>query len=123
MKLTANPNYWNGEPAIKNVEIVACIDDATALIALQTGELDIASQIGKAAYAQTATMDGVTGVSFNGWQNSGLFDFVDDVNFRQAVFHAINRDTLVDQSCRGKCIVWRTDDHRTLFICTLDHFF
>jgi len=36
---------------------------------------------------------------------------------------ALNRDTLVDQSCRGKCIVWRTDDHRTLFICTLDHFF
>ena len=95
VKLTANPNYWNGEPAIKNVEVVACIDDATALIALQTGELDIASQIGKAAYAQTATMDGVTDVSFNGWQNSGLFDFVDDVNFRQAVFHAINRDTLV----------------------------
>ena len=93
--LTANPNYWNGEPAIKNVEIVACIDDATALIALQTGELDVATQMGMAAYGQTATMDNVTGVAFNGWQNSGLMVMAGDVQFRQAVFHAINRDTLV----------------------------
>ena len=40
-------------------------------------------------------MDNVTGVAFNGWQNSGLMVMAGDVQFRQAVFHAINRDTLV----------------------------
>lgn len=94
--LTANDNYWKGAPAIKNVEIVASMDDATEIIALQTGELDVATQLGIAGYNQVNSMDGLAGVSFNGWQCTGLMIPHGDDAFRQAIFHAIDRQTVID---------------------------
>ncbi len=94
--LTARDDYWRCTPDFKNVEVYATMDDATQLISLQTGELDLAPQLGLATYTQAKAVDGLTAVAFDGWQTMGLMSFVGDDAFRQAIFHGINRQTILD---------------------------
>ncbi|MCC8101034.1 MAG: ABC transporter substrate-binding protein [Clostridiales bacterium] len=93
--LTANESYWGGAPEYKTVEVIASMDDATALVALQTGEVDLVAQVGKDTYTQAAADSSLVAVSFDSWSTMGLMNFVGDDAFRQAVFHAIDRDTIL----------------------------
>jgi len=92
--LKAREDYWGGAPEFKNVEVVAQMDDATALIALQTGEIDLIGQIGKAAYQQAGQDPNLVAWGFDSWACQSLMILVGDDAFRQAVFHAIDRDTM-----------------------------
>ncbi len=94
--LTARDDYWRCTPDFKNVEVYANMDDATELISLQTGELDLAPQIGLATYTQAKNVDGLTAIAFDGWSTMGLMTFVGDNEFRQAIFHGIDRQTILD---------------------------
>lgn len=93
--LKANDSYWGGAPEFKTVEVKAKVDDATALVALQTGEVDLVAQVGKDTYSQAASDPNLISVAFDGWQIMGLMNFIGDEAFRQAVFHGINRDTIL----------------------------
>lgn len=94
--LTAREDYWNGAPEYKTVVVSAGVDDATALIALQTGEADLVCQLGLATYSQAQKDSNLKGVSFDGWSTMGLMIMTGDDAFRQAIFHGINRQTILD---------------------------
>ncbi len=93
--LTAREDYWNGAPEYKTVEVSAGVDDATALIALQTGEADLVCQLGLDTFNQAKNDTNLTGVSFDGWSTEGMMVMVGDDAFRQAIFHAINRENIL----------------------------
>ena len=98
--LKAREDYWNGAPEFKTVEVSAGVEDATALIALQTGDADLVAQMGLASYTQAQGDENLTCVSFDGWSTMGVMIQMGDDAFRQAIFHAINRDTII-QICNG----------------------
>lgn len=93
--LNANESYWNGAPAYKTVEVMPQMDDATALIALQTGEIDLVASVGLNTYTQASSNPDLTAVSFDSWSNQGMQIMIGDDAFRQAIFHAIDRDTIL----------------------------
>lgn len=94
--LAANENYWAGAPEYKTVEVYGPMDDSTALIALQTGELDLKTQVGRTAYSQALDQEGLTAVSFDSWSSNFFLVPIGDAAFRQAIFHGINRQTILD---------------------------
>lgn len=100
--LKANDNYWGGAPEFKTVEVCASVDNATGLVALQTGEVDLLAQVGKDAYNQAAADPNLKAIAFDGWQIMGIMNFVGDEAFRQAVFHGINRETILAICNDGK---------------------
>lgn len=93
--LTANENYWAGAPEFKIVEVSAAVNDATALIALQTGEVDLVAQVGLATFTQAQSDPNLVPVAFDSWSNEGMMVMVGDDAFRQTIFHAIDRDTIL----------------------------
>lgn len=93
--LKAREDYWNGAPEFKTVEVSAGVEDSTALISLQTGEVDLVAQMGLASYTQAQQDKNLTCVAFDGWSTMGMMVQMGDDAFRQAVFHAINRDTII----------------------------
>lgn len=98
--LKAREDYWNGAPEFKTVEVSAGVEDSTALISLQTGEVDLVVQMGLASFTQAQQDENLTCVSFDGWSTMGVMVQMGDDAFRQAVFHAINRDTII-QICNN----------------------
>lgn len=94
--LKARDDYWRLTPTFKTVIVNAAMDDATEMVALQTGELDLAPMLGLTSYKQAQGIDSLTTVSFNGWQTMGLMSFAGDAAFRQAIAYAINRQTILD---------------------------
>ena len=94
--LKARDDYWRVTPTFKTVIVNAAMDDATEMIALQTGELDLAPMLGLTAYKQATGIGELTSVSFNGWQTMGMMSFAGDAALRQAVAYAINRQTILD---------------------------
>ena len=93
--LTANEDYWGGAPEFKTVVVSSGLEDSTALIALQTGEIDLVTQIGLSAYSQAQEDENLTCVAFDSWSTMGLMIMVGDDAFREAIFHAIDRETII----------------------------
>ncbi|MEQ1703145.1 MAG: ABC transporter substrate-binding protein [Ilumatobacteraceae bacterium] len=59
---TANPNYWQGTPALEKIELLNVADDQAAVKAVQAGEADVY------VFADAAlkpTVDAVEGLHFN----------------------------------------------------------
>ena len=112
--LKAREDYWNGAPEFKTVEVSAGVEDATALISLQTGEVDLVAQMGLASFTQAQQDENPTCVSFDGWSTMGVMVQMGDDAFRQAVFHAINRDTIIQICNNGNgtpstCLLYTSD--------------
>ena len=56
LTLVANEDYWAGAPAIKNIELRVLKEASTTLVALQTGDIDMAFNLSALDY-QTAAED------------------------------------------------------------------
>jgi peptide/nickel transport system substrate-binding protein len=108
----ANPNYWGGKPAVDEVVMRKFNNPDAMVAALKTGELDAAWDIPGAAFLELkkdeniVTNEGYQGgfaeVAING--GDGLEDphpALLDLKVRQAIAHAIDRDTLVDRVLAG----------------------
>ena len=110
--LKKNPHYWekdasgNSLPYLDQVNLLVLPDDNTRMLKLQAGEIDAALDI---PYNQIATLGqdpalqvsatplfGITGISLN----QGKQEFT-DVNIRQAMNYAIDRDALVQTALFG----------------------
>jgi peptide/nickel transport system substrate-binding protein len=111
-RFRANPNYWNGKPAVDRVVLRKFNNPDAMVAALKTGELDAAYDIPGAAFLELqnddnlVTNEGYQGafseVAING--GDGLKDphpALLDVEVRKAIAHAIDRDTLVDRVLAG----------------------
>lgn len=100
--LKANPNYYAGEAAIKDVKFVFIGDENSALVALETGEIDFmqgGGSLSATAVDHINTLDNCTTVANLKETYSFLtlnysMPELADINVRQAINYAINRDDI-----------------------------
>lgn len=99
--LEANPDYWGGEPAIKQVVTRIIPDVATILVELRSGGVDAYYGIPADSFESIASAPGLEAVSFLGW-GSNYVGFnvqnpkLEDVRVRQAIAHVIDKELIGD---------------------------
>jgi peptide/nickel transport system substrate-binding protein len=111
-RFKANPNYWAGKPAVDKVVLRKFNNPDAEVAALKTGELDAAQDLPGPAFDQLAkdpniqTVEGFQGsmneVAING--GDGLkkpHPALLDPRVRQAIAHAIDKQTIVDRVLAG----------------------
>ncbi len=100
--LEANADYFRGPPAVEELVLVQFADDAGALAAMNTGEVDVI--FGQVAPEQVELLDAQEGVDvlLGPEFTNQLLNYdaqlppFDDVSVRQAMSMAIDRQDLVD---------------------------
>ena len=102
----AYPKYWRGEATIKEASIVFISDNTAAAIALETGDVDVMTNLSTAdipTVKDNPDLQFVTGpaasqllVTFN--NASGIFS---DIKMREAVYLCIDRQAIVDVAADG----------------------
>lgn len=108
LTLKANPNYWQGEAEITDVELVVIADENTALIALESGDIDFLQGnegLSASSTAAVETMDNATLIPYGKpWfmHMEMNFDFAPfaDPNVRHAIDLALDRDA-INVACGG----------------------
>jgi peptide/nickel transport system substrate-binding protein len=109
VELEANPNWSFGTPAFDGVIMrMATTDVATAQ--LETGELHAFDLLAPADAARLEQIDGITVESVTGVAPEGMvFDWPDpqlnDPRIRQAIMHAIDRESICRTVLGGYCTV------------------
>lgn len=116
--MVSNPEYRGGQAAVDVVNFVPYRNMDAAVQALRSGEVDVVSGLTVAQHEALAGVDGITtlevgGTGFRGVQiNPGAIDsegnpmgdhnpILEDVRVRQAIVHAIDRETLTERVLQG----------------------
>ncbi|MCS7005981.1 MAG: ABC transporter substrate-binding protein [Gaiellaceae bacterium] len=119
-RMVANPNFWRGRVAIDEV-VFRVFRNADAMVAaLRSGEIDAAHNVPAAAFPDLADEEGIVAVegeqggfdylvlnSYDGRppRDTSKFDAphpaLTDLRFRQAIAHAIDKETLVERVLDG----------------------
>ncbi|UOQ95744.1 glutathione ABC transporter substrate-binding protein [Halobacillus shinanisalinarum] len=102
VSLSANEDYWQGAPQLKNVTMKVVPEYSTAVSMLQTGEVQFIDAIPTEQLPRIESLKNVevqkregTPVYYLGFNmNKEPFN---DINFRKAVSHAIDREAYVKQ--------------------------
>lgn len=103
-----NPNYWQkGKPAWERLVVKVVPEDATRVAYLLGGQADIIGAPPARDFQRLKTRKGIQGetrATLGGWSvillNTAKPPF-DDVNFRRAVAHAIDRKTITEKIYYG----------------------
>jgi peptide/nickel transport system substrate-binding protein len=119
-KMTANPNFWRGQVPIDEV-VFRVFRNADAMVAaLKSGEIDAAHEVPAASFPDLENTDGIVAVQ----GEQGGFDYLVlnayggkpprdtskfgapnpallDLRVRQAIAHAIDKETLVERVLSG----------------------
>jgi len=101
ISVAANTDYWGGAPSIDEIIWRVIPDDAARFLALKAGDIHALEQA-SAEDVASADADPELYVDPKPALNTGYLAFhykieeFNDINFRQAVVHAINRQGLVD---------------------------
>lgn len=110
VKLAAYENYWQGAPAIKNVEYRVITDDAAAVIAFENGEIDYLCDAPLSEWANIEEAAGercslvkandiqFLAINYSSPSNNGILA---NEKVREAIFYAINKDNIVQASTNG----------------------
>lgn len=106
VELEAFENYWGGEPAVKNLNMIIVTESTNRAIMLETGELDVAYDISSVDYERIKNGDETTIVespshNINYIGMSCLNGPFTDVRVRQAVAHAIDVDASFQAAYNG----------------------
>lgn len=110
ISLTANPDYWGGAPELGGVEYRFISEPATALAALQSGEIQWTDVVPPQQVEQLQSDDAIElGVapSSDYWYlalNEAREPW-NDVRVRQAIAYAIDRDAIVQATSFGTAVV------------------
>jgi peptide/nickel transport system substrate-binding protein len=118
-RFDANPNYWRGEPPLSAVIIRNFNNAETMVAALRKGEIDAAHAVTGAAYDRLEGDEGIETVEGNqgAFQELALnggdglkkgHPALSDPLVRQAIGHAIDKQTLVDRVESGHAEVAHT---------------
>ena len=112
--MVANPNYWQGTPAISQVVFRVFSDGDAMVTALRSGEIDVAHLVPSQAFedlkseADIVTVAGAQGgftqLAMNGMAG-GLGDghpALQDLTVRHAIARAIDRQALFDRVVKGQ---------------------
>ena len=104
--LTANENYWNGVPSVKDVNFDVVPDENTAISRLKTGEADFIPTILADSFNEASAIDGYTAVSvpssavmylaMRANEDVCLNPIMANADFRKAVLEALDLPTYVD---------------------------
>jgi peptide/nickel transport system substrate-binding protein len=115
-RFEANPNYWRGEPPLRAV-VIRNFNNAEAMVAsLRRGEIDAAHDVTGAAFDRLEGEEGIETVEGN---QGGFDEFainggdglekghaaLDDPAVREAIAHAIDKQTIVDRVHSGHATV------------------
>ena len=104
--LEANPDYWGGEPAIREVVYRIIPEVSTQLVELQSGGLDIVFNIPPDNFVSLQGQEGILTDAFLGWgsvhvgmntENPKL----QDPRVRAAVAHAIDKNLIIEEFLQG----------------------
>jgi peptide/nickel transport system substrate-binding protein len=111
-RFKANPNYWRGKPAVDKVVLRKFNNPDAMVAALKTGELDAAEDIPTSGFNtlkkddNIVTVEGYQGamgeIAING--GDGLkkpHPALLDPKVREAIGHAIDRETIVNRALEG----------------------
>ena len=117
--MEANDTYWGGRPEIDEV-VFRFFNNADAMVAaLKSGEIDAAHAVPAQAYESLSTTEGIvalqgeqggfTEIAVNGGrpENQRVEGIgngnpaLSDIEFRKAIAHSIDRETLIDKVSAG----------------------
>lgn len=94
--LTANENYFQGAPYFKKLEVHTPLDSATALIAMENGELDLCLMPSVSDFEMASENSALKTGTTTGWTQMTLMLYGDpyrsDVNLRKAIMYAVNAE-------------------------------
>ncbi|OQY30768.1 MAG: hypothetical protein B6243_09725 [Anaerolineaceae bacterium 4572_5.2] len=99
--LAANDDYWGGRPTVDEVILRVIPDDSARFLALKAGDIHALEQASSEDVA-SADADPDLYVDPKPALNTGYLAFnykieeFNDINFRKAIMHAINRQGLID---------------------------
>jgi len=105
--LKANPNYWGDGPFVDGIEIRIIPDEATIMAALRAGEVDFVMfndpliatlPVGDA----TITINRAPEISYHVLQLRAVVEPLDNLEVRQAISCAIDRQEVVDVAALGE---------------------
>lgn len=104
--LEANPDYWNGPPAIQNVRHQVVQDDSTRLAALESGDAQLvkslpvqfADRVRASSELELLVRDGRQAIFFSPQFVDSPFE---DIRVRQAAYHALSASTIIDRVLNG----------------------
>jgi len=108
VSLVRNPNYWQKDkPSWDRLVVKIVPEDASRVAYLLTGDIDLMGAPPARDFAALKKRDGVEGETrgtFGGWtvflMNNKRPPF-DDVNFRKALAHAVDRETIAKRIYYG----------------------
>jgi peptide/nickel transport system substrate-binding protein len=118
-RLKANPSYWGGEPKVDEV-VFRLFNNADAMVAaLENGEIDAAHDVPTESFAKLESTDGIVAlegqqggfeeIAVNGGRPENMRvegigngnPALSDLEFRKAIAHAIDKQTLIDRVYSG----------------------
>ncbi len=105
--LTANPNYFMGEPKIKKIIIKVIPESSTRYAALQDGTIDVAQEMSPNEITSLRDVEGVKTVETQGFWlthlvlNQKVVPEFANKKVRQAVNFAIDRDKIIQSAYYG----------------------
>lgn len=109
--LARNPDYWGGAPQLERVEFRPIQEDGARLAALQTGEVHIATNLPLSMIPRIESSDGIEAATTPGARTMLLIldarpgSPLEDARVRQALNHAIDKETLVEVLFDGRAQV------------------
>lgn len=109
--LTANENYWGGEPEVKTVKYDVIADESTAVARLQTAEADGFFTVTAQSYNTVSNIPDYTAVNekassiyymaLRSHEDSALNPLMANVEFRKAILQAMDFDTFTESMMNG----------------------
>lgn len=126
VELVANPHFWRGEPQVSGITFVSYKSTDAAVQGLRTGEIDVLTGLTAAQYdslADTPDIEVNSGANRRYQSiaiNPGAIDakgkpmgdgnpVLQDVAVRKAIFHAIDKQVLLDRVLKGLGKIGKTE--------------
>ena len=118
-RLSANENFWGGRPEVDEVVFRLFNNPDAMVAALEQGEIDAAHDVPTQAFASISSTEGIVAVegqqggfdeiAVNGGRpedqrHEGIGNghpALSDIEFRKAIAHAIDRETIIDRVLVG----------------------
>ena len=94
--LTANEDYFQGAPHFKKLEVHTMLDSATALIAMENGELDLCLTPSISDFELASENSALKTGTTTGWTQMTMMlmgePYRSDINLRKAILYAVNAE-------------------------------
>ncbi|WP_326639726.1 ABC transporter substrate-binding protein [Streptosporangium sp. NBC_01755] len=108
IQMTANPDYWAGKAKYDELDFKIIPDPSSQIAALQSGEVDLVAKVEVGSFDAVASGSNSTLVSRPGMRcvalvfNQRYKSPLSNPKVRQALWHAIDVRSLIDQQLGGK---------------------